>query len=210
MTSLFKVTLFAKFEFISRVSFHICIPNLLAKINAKSHCLQYYDLSPEWVFICVPNLLAKKMQSHIVCNITIYLQSEFSYMYPQLTRQKKCKVTLIAILRFISKVNFHMYLQITRQNQCKVTFFAKIPCCCCRIDHCQRQRSQAHRGSSYLNIPQWAWAGTAGCPSSQMSRKTSRFEMFSYDHVGKEVIFKKNVPYVLVCHGQFSSFVHIS
>ena len=137
----------------------ICILKLLAKINAKSHCLQKYDLSPEWVLTCVPNLLSKK-----------------------------CKVTLFAKLRFISRVSFHMFPQITRQNQWK------IPCCCCRIDHCQKQRSQAHRGSSYLNIPRWAWAGTVGCPSSQRSRKTSIFEMFSNEHVGTELILKKMFP----------------
>ena len=136
------------------VSF-ICFLNLLAKINAKSHCLHFNDLSPEWIFICILNLLAK----------------------------------------------------INAKSHCLPCL--SIPCCCCRLDHCQKWQSQAHRGSLYLNTPRWAWAGTAGCPSSRRSRKTSRFEMFSYDDVGKELILK-NYPYILMCHGEFSSFVNIS
>ena len=57
------------------------------------------------------------MQSHIVCNITIYLQSEFSYMYPQLPRQKNAKShwlqyydlsqkwIFICIFKLLAKIN---------------------------------------------------------------------------------------------------------
>ena len=98
-----------------------------------------------------------------------FISSVSFHMHPQITRQNQCKVALFAKVRFISSVSVNVYPQTTRKFKCKVTFLQKHnlspPCYCCRIDHCQKRRWQAHRGSSYLNIPRSAWAGTAGCPS---------------------------------------------
>ena len=62
-----KVALFAKVRFISRMSFNMC-----------------------------PQFTLQKMQSHIVCKIKIYLQSEFSYVSSNYS-PKSMKDTLLLL-----------------------------------------------------------------------------------------------------------------
>ena len=89
------------------------------------------------------------------CKLRFISRPSF-HMYPQISRQNKFQVTLFANLRFRSSASSNYSPKLMQSRiVCKITIylFSNVPCCCCRLDHCQKWRLQAHREFSYLNIP---------------------------------------------------------